>query len=121
MRIKTLTLLALIAMLVPLKVLADSTLSPIEEVNQIVEQQAQYLDSQHGLLMTTTERDAFKIKVIAQKLIKKQQDNPQLTVTDLLNQGIDTYNLTDINEQRVLLIELEAKGSGGGIIPPIGQ
>ena len=116
-----------IAITTPLKAFANDELAA---VNAIVEQQAQHLDAQYGLLMTLTERNALKIKVIAQKLVDIQSDNPQMTTNDLLDEGIVTYEITDIVEQRQLLIELEPQsngggiepqGNGGGIAPPIGQ
>ena len=88
------------------------------EVNNIVEQKAQQLDKDHGLLMTATERDNYKIKVIAEKLIEKKAANPSLTINDLVNEGEATYEVNDSYEQRQLFFELEIMGNGDGVDPP---
>ena len=90
----------------------------LSEVNNIVEQKAQQLDQDHGFLMTATERDNYKVKVIAKKLIDKQAANTELSFDDLVNDGITTYEINDVYEQRQLVIELEIMGNGAGIIPP---
>lgn len=89
----------------------------LKTVNDIVEQKAQKLDRDHGLLMTATERDNYKIKVIAQKLADKQADKASLTLNDLVKDGVVVYELTE-HEERQLLIELEPMTSGSGYEPP---
>ena len=104
-----------VAMMLSFTVVANDEL---KAVNDVVEQQAQKLDQVHGLLMTAAERDSYKVKVIASKLADKQAINPELTINDLVNDGIATYEITDTYEQRQLLIELELMANGGGIEPP---
>lgn len=103
-----------LALVMPFTAAANDEL---KSVNDIIEQKAQQLDRNHGLLMTATERDNYKIKVIAQKLADKQADNTNLTLNDLVNDGVVVYELTE-HEERQLLIDLEPMTNGSGYEPP---
>ena len=96
---------------------ADETNAELKAVNDIVEQKAQKLDREYGLLMDTIERENYKIKVIASKQRDKQALNPHLSTSDLVNDGVEVYELGDY-EKRQLIIELEPMTHGSGYEPP---
>lgn len=92
----------------------------LDQVNTEVEARAKYLDEQYGILMTSQERANHKVNLVAKRLAEKQVEQPEKTVQELVDEGAETYQITDTYEQRQLLIEIEAAiaGSGGGNKPP---
>lgn len=91
----------------------------LDSLNVEVEQQADQIDQQFGVLLTYSERTNLKIGLIVARLKAKKAAQPEKTVATLVDEAIATYEITDPIEQRQLLIETQSNVAGGsGGKPP---
>ena len=112
----TLVSLAILGSLLTGTVNADEAL---DQVNAEVEQTAAQINADHGILLTSAERENLKLSIIVKKVTTTDED-VQLSVVETTNQAIETYEITDPTNQRKLLIEIETNGFGGaGKVPPM--
>ena len=85
----------------------------LDAINASVEQQANKIDQQYGVLLTAAERSNLKMALIV-KAIGEQNDLSATDLSQLTDDAAATYGITDPVQQRQLLIELEAQKSNGG-------
>lgn len=90
----------------------------LDQVNAQVEETAAQIDAEHGVLLTTAERENLKLSIISEKVTTVEK-GVQLDVVETTDAAIDTYQITDPTNQRKLLIEIESNLLGGaGAEPP---
>ena len=91
----------------------------LDVVNAEVEQRANQIDQEHGVLLTGQERSALKLLLIANKVVAAQ---PNATVNEKTDDAIVVYEISDPADQRQLLIKMDEAsnlaGGGGGTRPP---
>lgn len=91
----------------------------LDSLNAEVEQQAEQIDQQFGVLLTNTERGNLKIGLIVSRLKAKKAEQPEKTVEALVEEAISTYQIMDPVAQRQLLIETETTiNRSSGAKPP---
>ncbi|MFT4925487.1 MAG: hypothetical protein ACI8WB_001580 [Phenylobacterium sp.] len=92
----------------------------LDQINAEVEKTAAEIDAAHGVLLTAQERNDLKLSLIVNKVKKDNAGDTKLDVVKETNTAIDTYEITDPQNQRKLLIELETNwlGGSGGVQPP---
>ena len=97
----------------------------LDAVNAQVNQKAQHIDQNYGLLLTATERQRLKMSIIVKKVTAGVGPLTRAELVELAQNTDATYEITDPVEKRKLLIELEesvdviAYGTGtGGVAWP---
>jgi hypothetical protein len=90
----------------------------LDAVNAQVKQKAAAIDQKHGVLLDYQERNALKLDLIAQQALIDSTSNTTETVKEITDSAITIYEISDLTEQRKLLIKLEAQaarstGNGG--------
>ncbi len=105
----TLVSLAILGSLLTGTVNADEAL---DQVNAEVEQTAAQINADHGILLTTAERENLKLSIIVKKVTTIDED-VQLDVVEATDQAIETYEITDPTSQRKLLIETNGLSDAG--------
>ena len=85
----------------------------LDQVNAEVDQTAAQIDADHGVLLTTAEREDLKLSIIVKKITNVEEE--QLDVIEATDEAIETYEITDPADQRKLLIEVQSNliGSAG--------
>ncbi len=117
----TLFKIPLVISLALLSSLISGTVNAGEALNQVnaqVEATAAQIDAEHGVLLTTAERQDLKLSIISEK-VTTVEEGVQLDVIKTTDEAIETYEITDDAEQRKLLIDIQNKIlPGGGREPP---
>jgi hypothetical protein len=87
----------------------------LDTVNAAVEEKAEQLDQSYGVLLDSQERQNLQMALIVQNMT---EDGTDSTAVEKAKAAIVIYEITDLAEQRKLLIELSAqmqqKGTGHG-------
>ena len=97
----------------------------LDAVNAQVNQKAQQIDQNYGLLLTVEERQSLKMSIIVKKVTQGVGPLTRAELVELARSTDATYAIDDPVEQRKLLIELEesvevisySTGSGGALHP----
>ena len=87
----------------------------LDAINVAVEQQAVQLDQTFGVLLTSQERSALKLSLIANKI---NADQSAASVKEKVESAFTVYEITDPSNQRKLVIETQVVGGSGGVQPP---
>lgn len=92
----------------------------LDAINAEVEQKAEQIDIDYGVLLDTQERNNLKVALIVKKVVANAATEKNKTVKQITDAAIITYEITDPTEQRKLLIEVSAQKGvvGTGEEPP---
>lgn len=92
----------------------------LDRVNAEVATAAAQMDEVHDVLLTTQERNALKLKLIARQVTADIAGDTTPSVEQKMNTAITTYEITSESEQRMLLIEIQVislAGNSAGVEP----
>lgn len=86
----------------------------LDEINAKVERQSMEIDQKHGVLLDYQERNDLKLDLIAKQALMDAGKDTTKTTKEIAETAFTTYEVTDLSEQRKLIIKIEAQKSIGG-------